>query len=31
MRATVPAHRKMLEQTIEALEEVLGMDEREPR
>jgi hypothetical protein len=30
-RATVPAHRKMLEQTIEALEEVLRMDERERR
>jgi hypothetical protein len=28
-RATVPAHRRMLEQTIEALEEVLKMDERE--
>jgi hypothetical protein len=30
-RATVPAHRKMLERTIEALEEVLSRDERHSR
>jgi hypothetical protein len=30
-RATVPAHRKMLEQTIEALEEKLKTDECETR
>ena len=29
-RATVPAHRKMLDQTIQALEQSLGADEREP-
>jgi hypothetical protein len=28
-RAAVPAHRKMLEQTIEALEEALGRDNRD--
>src|ERR1700674_2175532 len=28
-RATAPAHRKMLEQTIEALEQALSMDDRE--
>jgi hypothetical protein len=30
-RATVPAHRKMLDQIIQALEQRLGADEREPR
>ena len=30
-RATVPAHRKMLDQMIQALEQTLGADEREPR
>jgi hypothetical protein len=29
-RATVPAHRKMLDQTIQALEQTFGADEREP-
>jgi hypothetical protein len=30
-RATVPAHRKMLDQTIQALEHKLSVDERDPR
>jgi hypothetical protein len=30
-QATVPAHRKMLDQAIAALEHTLSLDEREPR